>query len=259
MNNLIKLEFENFKKRMSEKENIIIENFKKESLIKYPNISSPIDVIKGNYDYKVIFYINDIRVTSNFNFREESKFKLNFRFSLNTTEENIFKILNLDFNKLDNTIEIFLKAAKFYNVFEKFEKIKSPVISESSDDLYFNNFKYYRLYYNESFRQKKNITSVPNKSSYIESHFYMVYDIESNKIIEKINVKLPFLYKTKINKTFNLNEELDSDFLLEDFQKTYKSLTVNHINNVLKLKLKSNLITDEELFSHVKLLSLLKY
>lgn len=266
MTNSVKIQYENFQKEQIEKENLIIENLKKALLIKYPNISSPIVLVEGNwspvskYDNQFIFYIGDIRTTVNFNYSpDQSDFKLSFKFSLNATEEDILKILNLNFNNLDNSIEMFFKAAKFYNVFEKFEKINSPITSKMSDNIYLSYFKYYRVYYNESFRQKKSTTSVPNKSSFIESQFYIVYDVEKNKIIEKYKVKFPFLYKTKINEIFNINEELDSDFLLEELKKTYKNLTVKHINNSLKLKLKSNLITDEELFRHISLLSIFKY
>ncbi len=163
--------------------------------------------------------------------------------SFYTNDKELFnKIIYSNHKKIYNKIEkAFFEIADKYKVFEKIET------KDIFDEYYFLSNQRYspkiiqtkRVFYRDSYRQQKSENKKENKSSYLETCSIMSYDQRNNRFRQHISVKLPFLYKSKINLNF-YSDEFDLDKFKIDIEENYKKLIVNHIKNKLKKSININ-------------------
>jgi hypothetical protein len=136
------------------------------------------------------------------------------------------------YNKVEKA---FLEIANKYKIFDKIET------KDIFDKYYYLSNETYspkiiqtkRLFYKDCYRQKKTTQKKENKSSYLETSSLLKYDVTKNKFRQKIFVKIPFLYKSKVNFEFFV-DEFDFERIKNEIEETYKNIIVNHIKNKLK-------------------------
>lgn len=175
------------------------------------------------------------------------------------------------FNKL-----IYSKHKEIYNKIEKafieiaskykiFEKIETKDIFDKyyflSDDVYRTKvIQTKRLFFNDYYRQKKSNQKKENKSSYLETYSTLTYDVKNNKFRQKIFLKIPFLYKSKVHFDFFI-DEFDLKKIKTEIDATYQDLIIKHIKNTLNksIQIDSKNFDFNNLEEYLNLITMFKY
>ncbi len=259
-------------------------------LIKSKIIDSDINIIENLYNdsfntnkhftYRFIVSdyetINKIDLKSHFISSELQK-KIKFSLSVHTVNETVkdnisfftndYKIFyNLIYSKhkeIYNKIEkAFIEIASKYKIFEKIEtKDIFDKYYFISDDIYRTRaIQTKRLFFNDYYRQKKSSQKKENKSSYLETYSTLTYDVKNNKFRQKIFLKIPFLYKSKVHFDFFI-DEFDLKKIKTEIDATYQDLIIKHIKNTLNksIQIDSKNFDFNNLEEYLNLITMFKY
>lgn len=209
-----------------------------------------LDTFKSS-SYSIIemsFNIGNTKIKSNVhstNFEIKDDFEFKFLFD---NKDNIFKTLKIEEKNFNEIINAFYETARKFNVITNILKkndnyeLKQSV--KDKDFYYFPLVDSHKIYYTEGFRQRKSIDKNPNKSSNISYVYSFKINKETNKFESFLNIKFPFLYKSKINFDYNCENYSDIEEIKNNFEKVYMLKIKNHFQNILKIKI-PKLLSDD--------------